>query len=139
MRPVESTVNSRTGDLSKWVDYHLQRVVHLCPCYLKDSKSLIKKLRALGKLPPSATIVTADATSMYTNIDTPHGLQVLKAWFDLHAHELPHKFPTQVVLSAIKLVMEYNVFQFDDTYWLQLTGTAMGTSLACMYATIYFS
>ena len=139
MRPVESTVNSRIGDLSKWVDYHLQRVVHLCPCYLKDSKSLIKKLRALGKLPPSATIVTADATSMYTNIDTPHGLQVLKAWFDLHAHELPHKFPTQMVLSAIKLVIECNVFQFDDTYWLQLTGTAMGTSLACMYATIYFS
>ena len=44
-----------------------------------------------------------------------------------------------MVLSAIKLVMHNNVFQFDDTYWLQLTGTAMGTSLACMYATIYFS
>jgi hypothetical protein len=32
-----------------------------------------------------------------------------------------------------------NVFQFDDTFWLQLTGTAMGTSLACMYASIYYS
>ena len=139
MRPVVSTINTRLGDLSKWVDYHLQRVVHLCPCYLKDSKSLIKKLRALGKLPPTAFIVTADAVSMYTNIDTTHGLQVMKAWFELHAHEIPVGFPTQMVLSAIKLVMHNNVFQFDDTYWLQLTGTAMGTNLACMYATIYFS
>ena len=139
MRPVVSTINSRLGDLSKWVDYHLQRVVHLCPCYLKDSKSLIKKLRALGKLPPTAFIMTADAVSMYTNIDTTHGLQVMEAWFKLHARELPADFPTKMVLSAIKLVMHNNVFQFDDTYWLQLTGTAMGTSLACMYATIYFS
>ena len=139
MRPVESTVNSRLNDLSKWVDYHLQRVVHLCPCYLKDSKSLIRKLKALGKLPPTSYIVIADAVSMYTNIDTTHGLQVMEAWFQLHATELPQDFPTKMVLSAIKLVMCNNVFQFDDTYWQQLTGTAMGTSLACMYATIYFS
>ena len=44
-----------------------------------------------------------------------------------------------MVLKALQLVMSNNVFQFDDTFWLQLTGTAMGTSLACMYATIYYS
>ena len=139
MRPVISTVNSRMGDLSKWVDFQLQRVVHLCPCYLKDSRSLIRKLTALGKLPPTAVIMTADAVSMYTNIDTKHGLRIIAAWLELHAKEIPHDFPTKMVLSAIELVMCNNVFQFDDTYWLQLTGTAMGTSLACMYATIYYS
>ena len=139
MRPIVSCINSRMGDLSKWVDYQLQRVVHLCPCYLKDSKSLIKKLRALGTLPSTAVIVIADAVSMYTNIDTTHGLQVIEAWLALHAHELPVGFPTPMVLKALKLVMFNNVFQFDDTYWLQKTGTAMGTNLACVYATIYFS
>ena len=44
-----------------------------------------------------------------------------------------------MVLRATELVMFNNVFQFDDTYWLQLTGTAMGTSLACIYATMYYS
>jgi hypothetical protein len=44
-----------------------------------------------------------------------------------------------MVLEAITIVMKHNVFQFDDTFWLQLTGTAMGTSLACIYATIYYS
>jgi hypothetical protein len=138
-RPIVSCVNSRMGDLSKWADVQLQKVVHLCPGYLKDSKSLIKRLKRLGKLPPTAALVTSDAVSMYTNIDTIHGMETLKLWLTLHVHELPDGYPTDMVLKAVHLVMFNNIFQFDDTFWLQLTGTAMGTSLACIYATIYFS
>jgi hypothetical protein len=76
---------------------------------------------------------------MYTNIDTPHGLTTLSNWLHLHRHELPRDYPIDMVISATELVMLNNIIQFDDTYWLQLTGTAMGTSLACIYATIYFS
>ena len=36
------------------------------------------------------------------------------------------------------LVMQNNVFEWGDLYFLQLLGTAMGTSAACMWATIYF-
>jgi hypothetical protein len=74
---------------------------------------------------------------MYTNIDTKHGIQTLQNWLSLHQHELPQNFPTHMVIRAVELVMKHNIFQFDDTFWLQLTGTAMGTSLACIYATIY--
>jgi hypothetical protein len=35
--------------------------------------------------------------------------------------------------------MTCNVFQFDDTFWLQKTGTAMGTPVACAFATIYYA
>ena len=76
---------------------------------------------------------------MYTNIDLQHCLLVLQRWFELHATELPLGFPINMILKALRLVMYNNVFQFDDTYWLQLIGTAMGTSVACMLATIYFS
>ena len=138
-RPIVSSVNSKMGDLSKWLDVKLQSVVHLCPCYLKDSRALLKKLKRLGQLPPTAVVVTADAVSMYTNIDLDHCLLVLQRWFELHATELPAGFPIRMILKSVRLVMFNNVFQFDDTYWLQLVGTAMGTSVACMIATIYFS
>jgi len=34
--------------------------------------------------------------------------------------------------------MTNNIFSFADTFWLQLTCTAMGTLAACSYATIYY-
>jgi hypothetical protein len=34
--------------------------------------------------------------------------------------------------------MTNNIFSFGETFWLQLTGTAMGTPTACSYATITF-
>ena len=34
--------------------------------------------------------------------------------------------------------MSHNVFQFGDTFWLQLTDTAMGTPPVSAYVTIYF-
>lgn len=35
--------------------------------------------------------------------------------------------------------MTHNVFTFGNRYFIQTNGTAMGTSCACMYATIYYS
>ncbi len=35
--------------------------------------------------------------------------------------------------------MNNNVFQFDNTYWLQTCGTSKGTSCACTYATLYWA
>ncbi|KAL7526092.1 hypothetical protein ACHAWF_001628 [Thalassiosira exigua] len=36
------------------------------------------------------------------------------------------------------IVMKNNIFEWGYCYFLQLLGTAMGTSAACMWATIYF-
>ena len=82
---------------------------------------------------------------MYSNINTEHGLWVIEQWLALHAHELPKEypsgkdFPSSKVVKGLRLVLENNVFQFDDTFWRQKTGTPMGTSVACVYATIYYS
>jgi hypothetical protein len=84
-------------------------------------------------------MVVADAVSMYTNIDTTHGIHTLEAWLRLHQADLPPGFPLNMVLAATELVMTFNVFQFDDTYWLQISGTAMGTPVACTFATIYYA
>jgi hypothetical protein len=138
-RPIVSCVNSTLGYLSKWVDRQLQKVIHLCPGYLRDSASLLQQLHQLGPLPPTAVIIVADAVSMYTNIDTPHGIATLKAWLTLHKADLPKGFPVSMIVAATELIMTYNVFQLDDTYWLQLTGTAMGTPVACAFATIYYA
>ena len=62
-----------------------------------------------------------------------------KSWLELHRHDLPTDYPFDMILDSTSHVMRNNIFQFDDTYWLQKTGTAMGSSLAVTYATIYFA
>jgi hypothetical protein len=138
-RPVVSGTSTVNEPLSKWIDYHLQQVLHLCPAYLKDSWQLLRDLKQLPPLPSDCIIYTADAVSMYTNIDNDHGILTMKNWLALHKPELPFGFPTAKILNGLDIIMRNNVFTFGNRYWKQRNGTAMGTSCACAYATIYYS
>jgi hypothetical protein len=75
---------------------------------------------------------------MYTNIDTTTGIDTFKDFLVTNTDKLPKDFPTSLFLHILEIVMRNNIFSFGDTYWLQLTGTAMGTPAACNYATITF-
>jgi hypothetical protein len=136
--PVVSGVSSVLEPLIKWVDIQLQKVVHLCPAYLKDSWHFLNVVKALKNL-KGRKILTADAQSMYTNTNTKHAVAIIARWFDLHEESLPPQFPEKAIIKAIEKLMTSNVFTFGDRFFIQEYGTAMGTSVACMYATIYYS
>ena len=76
---------------------------------------------------------------MYTNIDTDHAVKVISTWLDNLKDQLLQDFPLSAVKAAMILVMRNNLFEWGNMYFLQLLGTAMGTSAACMWATIYFA
>jgi hypothetical protein len=78
---------------------------------------------------------------MYNNIDTDHATLVISWWLnDLHDKNLlPFNFPLEAVISAMKTIMKNNIFEWGDLHFLQLLGTAMGTSSAVMWATLYYA
>ena len=77
---------------------------------------------------------------MYTNINAKHGYQVFERLLhQANADRPQNNIPTSFFLALLQVVMERNIFQFDDTFWLQQLGTAMGTAAACMYATLYYA
>lgn len=61
------------------------------------------------------------------------------SWLILHQHQLPMDDPVDLVLLGNKRLMENNVFTFGNCFFLQTNRTAIGTNVACMYATIYYS
>ena len=77
--------------VSKWLDYWLQQLKPLISTYIKDSAQLLARIELLGKLVPNSWLFTADATSMYTNIDTQHAIHVITLWLD--SITLPEGFP----------------------------------------------
>jgi hypothetical protein len=99
---------------------------------------VLKELQELKELPPNAKLFTFDAVSMYTNINTPHGVDTFSKWLTDFKDKIPPDFPKTLFLKVLEKVMSENVFQFDDLFFRQEDGTAMGTSSAVLYATLYF-
>ena len=77
---------------------------------------------------------------MYTNINTEHGLSILSKFLHELREEgkLPDNWDIKMILCAAELIMKWNLFEYGDSYFLQLTGTAMGTPTACLWAIIYY-
>jgi hypothetical protein len=137
-RPIVSVCGSLLDGLGRLVDKILQPYFKTTPSAIKNSISLKDILMELPALPTTARFFTCDAVSMYTNIDTNHAIPVITHFLQhqtLHAtlHE------RNAALEGLELIMRNNVFQFGDTHWLQLNGTAMGVSPSCVYATLYFA
>ena len=139
-RPIVCCVGTVMNDVSKWLDYWLQKLKCHVPTYVKDSQQVLDEIATLI-LPPIAQLFVADADAMYNNIDTDHAILVINWWLnDLDSRGLlPLDFPLDAIREAMELVMRNNIFEYGDLCFLQLLGTAMGTSAAVMWATLYFA
>jgi hypothetical protein len=141
LRPVVSKVGTLLECVSKWLDYKLQSLMKYLPSAIVDGKSLRDLLISL-EIPNQARLFTADAVSMYTNIELDHAFKIIKDWMEsLPPQDLFFEFRPAVqlaIIDGLKLVMRYNLMQFGTTYSIQEIGTAMGTSCAVIFANLYY-
>jgi hypothetical protein len=137
LRPVVSTSGSLLALFSTWLDYKMKELLPLVRSHVKNSFTALEEMKNLV-IPDNALLFAADATSMYTNIDIDVGLSAVRNFLQYNKAQISQDFPTELFLQILQLVMQNNIFSFANTYWLQLTGTAMGTPVACAYATVTF-
>jgi hypothetical protein len=136
-RPIISLSGSLLHGLGQWTDKILQPVMKDLPPYVSSAFELKELLLSLSALPDEATIGTCDAVSMYTNIETQHALQKIRNIVRVSSKITKNE--KQAVLHALEIIMKNNTFDFGDTTWLQVDGTAMGVSPSCCYAMMYFA
>jgi hypothetical protein len=74
LRPVVSTSGSLLAIFSTWIDFKMKELLPFVQSYVQNSISVINELKTIT-LPDNALIFTADAVSMYTNINTDIGIQ----------------------------------------------------------------
>ena len=135
-RPIVSYTGSLLYGLGKWVDHHLQSVSRTFRSFIKSSFDLKHELDQLT-IPAGCRLLTADATAMYTNINSSAAIGCIHRYMLDNSNLFP-LVPIDAVVSALHLIMDNNIFQFGDTFWKQLTGTAMGAPPAPPYATAAF-
>ena len=88
------------------------------------------------RVPPDTILVSFDVISRYTNISNELGLKAVQYWLEKYFDEIPERFSNDFIIKGLKLILENNYFQFDDTYYLKIKGTAMGTKVAPTYVTL---
>ena len=125
------------NDWSRWLDYQLQRCLPFVPTFIRDGQQVLDDVLPLV-IPPNACIWSADADSMYNNIKTDHADEVLTEWLLEIAPLIGDDFPVEAIIAAMRIIMRNNIFEWGNLCFLQLLGTAMGTSAAVMWATLYF-
>lgn len=133
-RPIVAGPICETHRLSNLIDILLQPYSKHVKSYIKDTTDFLSKLPALTS--PDTIIASFDVENLYTNIPHDLGLEAIQYWLEKYEKELPARINKTFVLEGIKFILENNYFCFNDTYFLQIKGTAMGTKFAPIYATL---
>ena len=68
LRPSASRCDCPTGSLSSYIICFMQPLANNPPPHIKDTKHLFYLIDNLPQLPTNALLVTADVTTLYTNI-----------------------------------------------------------------------
>ena len=116
---VTSTCGSPLAIASVYLDWKLQPLTKKFLTYCKNWRELECEMTQLGRPSHRAKLFTVDGVSMYTNIDTDHGLSIVENWLlkligekKINTDEYPIKF----IMSLLTLAMKNDIFTFGVTY-----------------------
>ena len=115
-RPVVSSINCHTANISKYVDYHLQPIVKQIPSYVKCTNDFINKINAVKSVPKNSYLVTMDVRSLYTNIPNAEEISVVKRAFDNYSKKTT---TIKVIKTFLALILTLNNFAFNCIHFLQ--------------------
>ena len=137
LRPVESASGTTFENASHFVDLHSNDLVKSLPSYWEDTPDMLRdfeKQNNQGPQPAGAIPVTLDITSLYTNIPLKQGIDIFEAFLNTRQNK---SVPTQFLVTLLTLVLTCNILIFDNVYYLQRIGTAMGTRVAPTFACLF--
>lgn len=134
-RPIVSDCNSETYRSAEFIDYYLDPLAKIHKSYIRDTYDFIDKIKDLV-IPTGALLFTIDVDSLYTNIETKEGIQAVKEIFPKNYDK---KRPDKEILKLLEINLTRNDFEFDNKFYLQTKGTAMGKKFASAYADIFMA
>ena len=97
---------------------------------------MINKLESTS-IDPSDVLVTADVTSLYTNIKLGEAYCVLYAFLYRYKDFYNTEARAAMLVNFIKVVMENNYFTYRGNIFKQICGTAMGCNVAPVFANLF--
>jgi hypothetical protein len=132
-RPIVSDCSSESYRISEYIDSYLAPLANKHETYIKNTYDFVEKIR--NKIvSKDCLLVTADVTSLYTNMNLDRVLNVVREAFNRHPDE---SRPSNELLQLLEIILKNNDFEFNGEYFLQILGVAMGKRFAPALANLY--
>uniref|UniRef100_A0A8C5P9M3 Reverse transcriptase domain-containing protein n=1 Tax=Leptobrachium leishanense TaxID=445787 RepID=A0A8C5P9M3_9ANUR len=135
-RPIVAGIDSITSHLSEYVDLFLQPIVREIPSHLKDTLDMLKLINNL-KLENNDILVTCDVNALYSNI--PHLMGANVVHNEISKTNRMNYDQISFILKSINFILKNNYFKFEEEFYIQRKGTAMGTKFLPSYANLYMA
>ena len=130
LSPIVSRCDGPTDHLSFYITHFIQPLANNLPSHIKDTKYFLNLIEEFLLFPTNAFLVTADATSLYTNIPHYDGITAVIHFMEECKYLLPTNWPRLHIVPAIlNLILKHSTFSFMDTHIYQILGTFMGTRI----------
>ena len=136
LRPIINCKSHPTSAISLLIDLILQPFVRNSTSFIKDSQHLIQFLDCLF-FPLDSVIISADFDSLYTSMRVKDVL--IKITNFIQKNFFSNEITTFGFHSLLKIVFNFNYFQFNDKFFKQFDGIGMGSKCAPAIANIYLS
>ena len=135
-RPIVSGIDSITSRVGRYIDFYLQPLVKKIPSYVRDSKHI---MNILSDVPPTLGLwmITIDDKSLYTIIPHELGLEAVRHYL-LRDSGLVTK-QVEFIMGLLKFAAESNYFWFENNFYKQVTGVAMGAKCAPSLANLFMA
>lgn len=134
-RPIVSDCESETYRTTEYLDFYLNPISVKHPSYVKDTYDFIDSVKSL-KIPFNSFFFSMDVDNLYTNIPIEDGISCVKKAFKMYPDP---KRPDKELIELLTINLKRNDFVFNEKFYLQIKGTAMGKRFAPAYANIYMA
>ena len=117
-----------TENIGLFVEYFLKDLSNVHPSYLQDTPDFLREVEILNdeiELPENTILLTIDVTGLYTNIPIEEGIEAARE--ALQERE-DIRVPTEFIIRMLEAVLKHNIFLFNKELFVQLIGTAMGST-----------
>ena len=127
VRPIISTVNLPTYNVSKFFAKFLQHSLKSPASHIDNSLKLKEKINDF-QIPSNFDIISLDVVSLFTNVPENLVVQSIeKRWTQLHNKI---NMSCTEFIEVIKFILNNNFFQFNKKIYKQTFGSAMGNPLS---------
>ncbi|CAJ0955360.1 unnamed protein product [Ranitomeya imitator] len=135
-RQIVASTDSILAPISIYLEKILTPLIRNTRSFLLDTGAFLQIIRNITPVPPHSILVSFDVKDLYTSIPHTNGIHSTR-WLLSNNNMSPDLI--DFCCTLLSIVLNNNFFLFEDAFYLQTKGSAMGSNVAPPYANAYMA